>query len=85
MIKGKAIIESGLGSVEGMCGCTDDGLGVILLRSHTPCKIGVIEDDWDGSDAEVEWYFGNVESLESVIDLMTHLRDSMVKVKEESE
>lgn len=80
MIRGSAVIECGTGSVESISACTEDGVGVVFMRSGPPRKMGVTSDNgWRGENAEVIIYFNNVESLDVVIDTYQSLRADMVK------
>lgn len=84
MIKGKATILFGTGSVESQGFVdADSGIGHIYMNSAVPGKVGRHGSVRQSltTEAEVVVYFTNVESLNSQIDLLTALRDDMIKVE----
>lgn len=76
MIKGKAKIEFGTGTVEILPVIRDDGVMALVLKSCEPKEIGStrpIPEDYKLSDAQVIMAFTNVLSIKSVIENLAAL------------
>lgn len=70
MIKGKAKLEFGTGTVCMRSAIRRDGVGALFLKSCEPHEIGILipaGDDWKAEDSEVIMTFTNPESVEAVI------------------
>lgn len=85
MISGSAIIECGTGSVASTHAInTVTGAGLVAMRSCPPQPIGSRDlepGEFESimSNAEVMFFFNNIESLDSVIGTLTRLREAMVE------
>lgn len=82
MISGKAMIECGTGST--VSGCVFDpnnGIGMILMKSKEPdpSNIGPFEmpEEFNWNDAEVKFYFHNIDSLKSLTGTFLQLIEIM--------
>lgn len=89
MIKGNAIIECGMGTTHSVSAVhSETGMGVVGMRTGTPVPIGenteMNHEEFEEfmAGAEVLIYFRNIESIDSVINTFTGLREMMAEERE---
>lgn len=81
MIKGKAKLEFGTGTVSMVPCLREDGLAALCLRSTEPRAIGShssLPEDWTPEDSQVIMTFTNISSVKTLImnlvDIMSYFR-----------